>query len=78
MVDIREGLFGDWCELNFTDGVPEAAQADLRQDYNRIGESEEARSAEIAERGGLPAARAVTFIPSVVADFDVVWKRLLK
>jgi Fe-S-cluster containining protein len=28
MVDVHEGLFGDWCELNFVDGVPESAKRD--------------------------------------------------
>ncbi len=27
MVDTRHGLLGDWCDLNFTGGVPEDARA---------------------------------------------------
>src|SRR5215831_3923672 len=36
MVDIHQGLFGDWCELNFKEGVPEDATVDLERDYDRI------------------------------------------
>src|SRR5215470_6591507 len=45
MVDIHEGLFGDWCELNFKQGNPDNALADLRQDYNRIDQVQETQSA---------------------------------
>jgi len=77
MVDVNEGLFGDWCELNFVEGVPDSAMRDLKLDYNRIDASEETRSAAIARQSGLPDPRAVTFIPSVIAEFDRFWKFLL-
>jgi Fe-S-cluster containining protein len=38
MVDARDGLFGDWCELNFTNGVDPKAEEDLRLDYYAIQE----------------------------------------
>ena len=74
MVDVNEGLFGDWCELNFVEGIPDSALRDLAQDYNRIDASEETRSAAVARQAGLPDARAVTFIPSVIAGYDSFWR----
>jgi hypothetical protein len=47
MVDTHDGLFSDWCELNFVNGVPEAAWKDLEQDYDTINLSEETQSAEV-------------------------------
>jgi len=44
MVDVRDGLSGDWCELNFTQGIPKAAVADLQQNYDSIDASHELRS----------------------------------
>jgi Fe-S-cluster containining protein len=77
MVDVRDGLFADWCELNFQQGVSESARTGLRQDYDAIEAFQEARSAQIAQRGGLSDARSVTFIPSVIAEYDSFWRRLL-
>jgi len=77
MVDIREGLFGDWCELNFKDGLPESAVADLEQDYDRIDEAQEAQSAVVARRANLPDPRVVTLIPSVIAEYESFWKQWL-
>jgi Fe-S-cluster containining protein len=77
MVDIHEGPFGDWCELNFTQGIPDGALADLQQNYNRIDELQEARSAAIAHRAALSDHRAVTLIPSVIAEYENFWKQLI-
>ena len=77
MVDIHEGLFGDWCELNFKEGIPAKALNDLRQDYNRIDEVQETRSAAVAQRAGLSDHRAVTLIPSVIAEYETFWKELI-
>jgi Fe-S-cluster containining protein len=76
MIDARDGLFGDWCELNFKQGIPDAAIGELTQDYNIIDAADDARSAEVARRAGLPDPRAVTFIPSVIAEFESFWKLL--
>jgi Fe-S-cluster containining protein len=76
MVDTRDGLFSDWCELNFVDGVPEAALDDLEQDYDAINAAEETRSAEVAKSAGIRDHRAVTFIPSVIAEYEEFWKIL--
>src|SRR5262249_13671241 len=59
MVDVREGLFGDWCELNFKEGVPKTVLTDLEQDYDRIGAIEESRCAAVAREMRLPDHRAV-------------------
>jgi Fe-S-cluster containining protein len=75
MVDVHEGLFGDWCELNFKEGIPENALSDLEQDYNHIDQLQETRSAGVAQRAGLSDQRAVTFIPSVIAEYESFWKR---
>jgi Fe-S-cluster containining protein len=77
MVDTRDGLFSDWCELNFVDGVPDNALEDLKRDYDSINSFEEARSAEVAQRAGLHDHRAVTFIPSVVSEYEAFWKEVL-
>jgi Fe-S-cluster containining protein len=77
MVDIKDGLFGDWCELNFEEGIPEAAEVDLKQDYDAIAELDYAGSAAVAERAGIADSKAVTFIASVIAEFEGFWKALL-
>ena len=70
MIDTRSGLFGDWCELNFTHGIPDDALQDLRLDYDALDATEEIRSSEIAVRARMNDTRAVTFIPSVILDFN--------
>jgi Fe-S-cluster containining protein len=76
MVDIHEGLFGDWCELNFKHGLSEKTMLDLGQDYNRVDEIQQTRSAAVAQRAGLSDHRAVTLIPSVIAEYEKFWKDL--
>ena len=70
MIDTRSGLFGDWCDLNFTHGIPDDALQDLRLDYDALDATEEIRSSEIAVRARMNDTRAVTFIPSVILDFN--------
>jgi Fe-S-cluster containining protein len=77
MIDVNDGLFGDWCDLNFKEGLSETAKADLKQDYNHIGEIQETRSAAAAHRAGISDCSTVTFIPSVIAEYENFWKRLL-
>jgi len=36
MIDIHDGLFSDWCELNFREGVTPEMKLDLRLDYCEI------------------------------------------
>lgn len=77
MVDVRDGLFGDWCELNFLDGVNAQAKTDLAQDYDKLSSDDEGLSLAIARRAGLPESGLVTFIPCAVIEHDNFWKRLL-
>jgi hypothetical protein len=63
MVDIRDGLFGDWCELNFTQGISPEIAADLRLDFGEIQAIEQT---------------AAVFIPSViVAVVNGCWDQTL-
>ena len=75
MVDVQEGLFGDWCELNFNEGIPEKVLGDLEQDYNHIDQLQETRSARVAQQAGISDHRIVTLIPSVIAEYESYWKR---
>jgi Fe-S-cluster containining protein len=77
LIDVTEGAFGDWCELNFKEGIPEKAAAEIALNYNEIDSVQEARSSEIARHAGLPDSDALTFIPSVIAEFESFWKHLL-
>ena len=77
MIDAHEGPFGDWCELNFTNGIPEDTAKDLQQDYSAIDASDEIHSTGVARRVRLPDHRVVTFIPTVIAEFDSFWKLLV-
>jgi Fe-S-cluster containining protein len=78
MVDVRDGLFGDWCELNFTRGVPEEALTDLQLDYYDLQKVEEIAT-EILSDALLRDCRrdATVFIASVIADFESYWKSIL-
>ncbi len=51
MVDSHDGLFSDWCEQNFRQGVSEEMQNNLRLDYYEIQAVEQ---------------EAAVFIPSVI------------
>jgi Fe-S-cluster containining protein len=77
MIDVHDGLFGDWCELNFTQGIPKSAKTDLQQDYEAIDTEQDRRSSDCARRAGLPNARAVTFIPSVISEYRSFWSALV-
>ena len=50
---------------------------DFRQDYDRIDAVQEARSARVARQAGLDNPRAITFIPSIIVEYDKFWKNLL-
>jgi len=77
MVDVNDGLFGDWCELNFTNGVQKEALDDLRLDYYELQEVEQIATEILSDALLGERRRDVTvFIASVVADFEDYWKRL--
>jgi hypothetical protein len=56
MVDTRDGRFGDWCDLNFKEGLPQTAAADLQLDYSALDAFEQARSATVAGKAGFRTA----------------------
>jgi Fe-S-cluster containining protein len=75
MVDSQDGLFGDWCELNFKEGIPPDVSIDLRLDYYEIRAIEQ----EAAEHLsccllGQQQAEATVFLPSIPATFENFWK----
>jgi Fe-S-cluster containining protein len=59
MVDAQDGLFGDWCKLNFTGGIDEEIKKFAQQDYYKIQKAE----------GDI----ATIFIPSLIAGFEDYW-----
>src|SRR5262245_8699362 len=77
MVDKHDGLFADWCELNFVDGVSQTARTDLTLDYDAIALSDERASAEVAAAAGIADPQSVVFIPSVVVYFERFWNHVL-
>ena len=77
MVDVRQELFGDWCELNFKDGISGSAMADVQLDYAHIDAISQAQSAAVAKRAGIADSRAVTFIPSVIAESSSFWNGVI-
>ncbi len=78
MVDVNDGLFGDWCELNFTGGVPREALKDLENDYYGLQEVEQIATEILSDELFKERRRdATVFIASIIADFEDYWKRLL-
>lgn len=78
MVDIHDGLFGDWCELNFVAGVPSDAQDDLLRNYYEIQGIERASTANLSELLLGERQEAVTvFIPSLIVEYENFWIPLL-
>ncbi len=75
MVDLHDGLFGDWCELNFKNGVTPKLKEDLRLDYYEIQAIEQEATGFLSQCLLAHRQEAVTlFIPSIVAAFDAFWK----
>jgi Fe-S-cluster containining protein len=70
MVDTRDGLFGDWCELNFTTGVPESALKDLAYDYCELQNVEDVAAGVVAEEVGRKWQRTTVFMASIVSAFE--------
>ncbi len=78
MVDSHDGLFGDWCEFNFTDGVGAESQQDLQRDYYALQEAERSSTAALAESLLGERLDAVTvFIPSLIVECENFWAPLL-
>jgi Fe-S-cluster containining protein len=78
MVDARDGLFGDWCELNFAGGVPDRDLNVLQQDYYELQNVEDVATEVLSEALGGERHRQLTvFIPSVSVAFESFWKKFL-
>jgi Fe-S-cluster containining protein len=78
MVDLNDGLFGDWCEMNFTGGVTPGIEEDFRLDYYEIQNVERAATAYLAQRlTGQPQDEVTLFIASALALFDKALSRSL-
>lgn len=79
MVDVQDGLFGDWFELTFTEGVPPEAIRDLERDYYQMQDDEENLTEALTQTLlDNKLNRAPVFIPSLVVEFESFWKRLLR
>lgn len=75
MVDTRDGLFGDWCELNFTNGVPSGSLDSLTRDYVAMQEAERRGNEIISETlWGEKRPRATVFIASLLDQYDNLWR----
>lgn len=78
MIDTHDGLFGDWCELNFTQGIPRQTQPSLMLDYGGMQELEDTLTEELSmQRFGRPQPGLTVFIPSLLAEFDSFWNASL-
>ena len=78
MIDGLDGLFGDWCDLNFVEGPPDSDE-DLRLDYYGIQEIEREMTECLSRHLlGRKQERVTIFIPSLVTTFDSFWQRWCK
>ena len=78
MVDVQDGPFDDWCELNFTGGLDREAEEDLCLDYYGIEATVRRVSEQLAEN--LPdrsRSETTIFVPSIVVAFDGFWQGLI-
>jgi Fe-S-cluster containining protein len=78
MVDASDGLFDDWCELNFPDGIDKTLEQDLQLDYPAI-EAMVQRTANILREAipAFPRVETGVFLPSVAVTFETFWAKLL-
>ncbi len=78
MVDSRDGLFGDWCELNFKEGLPSGALEILTRDYYAIQAAEDISNEVMTDLLlGKRDPEATVFIPSVITEYPSYWQRLV-
>jgi hypothetical protein len=72
MVDAQDGLFGDWCENNFKEGVSAEILKDLRLDYYEIQAIEQEVTAYISLHFPIDLQKENSiFIPSAIAAFEI-------
>ncbi len=78
MVDAKDGIFGDWCELNFRNGVPKEDLPFLARDYYALQAEEDTSTEVMADLLLGRRDRDITvFIPSVITEFELFWQGLL-
>jgi len=76
MVDSRDGLFGDWCELNFGQGLPPGIEEILIRDYYAIQAAEDTSNEVMADLLlGRRDPEVTVFIPSVITEHFSLWER---
>lgn len=74
MVDFYDGVFGDWCELNFKESIPPDLAEDLRLDYYELQAVEQEVTAHLSHHLlGSRQEEVTVFLPSVIASFDTFW-----
>lgn len=78
MVDEQDGLFGDWCEFNFLDGVSSQEQDELQRNYYELQETERTSTLHLSELLLGERLEVLTvFIPSLIAELDNFWTPLI-
>ena len=78
MVDTRDGLFDDWCELNFPEGIDRKLEKDLRLDYSEMEAMVQHTANVLGEAiPAFPRVETTVFLPSVVVTFETFWAKLL-
>ena len=71
MVDAQDGWFGDWCKLNFTEGLPPESVQDFSLDYYEIQAVQGEANRSLSERRLRRGIEDVTvFIPSVICNAE--------
>jgi len=76
MVDALDGLFDDWCGLNFTSGMDGRVEEDLVLDYYGIEATVERATKDLL--GSIPSfsGKATSvFLPSIVVAFESFWNK---
>jgi len=77
MVDRHDGLFGDWCELNFQNGVENGLLEKLRLDYYEIQAIEQETTGDLSQLLFPARDEEVTiFIPSILTGYDELVRAL--
>lgn len=72
MVDAQDGLFGDWCGLNFREGIFPELEKDLCLDYYELQVAERAVTEDLSQYYLSYREPVVTlFIPSAIAAAGV-------
>jgi len=74
MVDAQDGLFGDWCALNFRGGTTPELLESLRLDYYQIQAAECAATAHLSQYlFGVRRDEMTIFIPSAIVASDALF-----